>query len=172
MSKYEQMYEACELTRREWFAHRDRCLGYITSLVNGFSDYCEIPYGRLTFLRSNDLSGEEKQYTQPDDGERYTLMDAIKYDEEDGYWHLGIGILLTPPGRLPSYWVSFALCVTENNEKATIKIGWAGKPLEICIEDSDQCDRFYEWVCENIKQSFGPRKSTQLPIGFDARISA
>jgi hypothetical protein len=169
MSKYEEMRDAADTARKNWSQNRDRCWGYISTLVNGLIAYCEIPepLDRITFLKWNEATGERRAYREAEDGMRYTLPGATVFDREDGYWHLGVCVTLSPPGTLPSQWVSFALCVTEHEGKPMVKIGIPGKPRQIDLNDPRQCNEFYESIVDNIKSSFSDsRKSDSKRIGF------
>ncbi len=169
MSKYEEMREVAHATRRNWIQYRDRSWGYMAALVNGFMDYCEVPkdMDQITFLKWNEKTGEQRTYREAEEGQHYTLMGATVFDPEDGYWHLGVCITLTPPGTFPPQWVSFALCVTEHEGKPMVKVGVNGKPRQIDLNVQDQCKVFYDGIVENIKQSFGDsKKSDSKRIGF------
>jgi hypothetical protein len=167
VSKYEEIRDVAAAARKSWISQRDRCWSYMGNLVNGFVKYCGVPFGQITYLRSNEASGELRAYREPEDGGRYTLLRAIVFDDEDGYYHLGLCVTLTPPNVFPPQWVSFALCVTEKDGKPTVKIGFVGEPRQIDLNDASQCGAFYEGIVESLKQCFrDPKKSNSKTIGF------
>jgi hypothetical protein len=126
-----------------------------------------IPPEKVTFLRSNDLPGEERIYSPPEDSrQQYTLPGAVTFDKDDDYWHLGVSITLSPAGIFPERWVGIVLCVTESEGQALLKLGMNGKPRTIDFNDPRQCTELYDETAEYLKGLFdNPRKLTKQ-IGF------
>jgi hypothetical protein len=154
MSKYEDMVGAAAAAQTNWSQHRDRCLGYVKFFVNGLMAYAEIPPDQITFLRWNGATGNDRKYTEVEEGDKYTAMGATALDEADGYWHLGIRISLVHSAALLPRWVFFVLCAAEEDKKPMVKIGVDGKPIQIDLNDPTQCNAFYDTIVEGIKQCF------------------
>jgi hypothetical protein len=169
MSKYEEMAGAAAAAQTDWNQHRDRCLGYLKFLANGLITYAEIPPDQVTFLRWNGETGDDRKYSEAAEDDPYELMDAIALDEGDGYWHLGLRISLLHSGALLPRWVSFVLCAAEQDQKPMVKIGVNGKPIPINLNDTAQCNAFYETIVEGIKQCFRPTadSASQKATGFE-----
>jgi hypothetical protein len=143
-----------------------RCWGYLATLMNGLVVYCGIPLERVTYLRWNEATGEERAYKAPEKGQ-YTLPGATEFDQEDGYWHLGVRIELSPPTLFPPEWVFFPLCVTEHEGKPLVKLGVAGEPRRVNPDDPADRNALYEVIFETIKQCYdSSKKSASKSIGF------
>ena len=167
MFKYEEMCEAAETARKKWIEYREHCWRDMGALVHGLATYCAIPIDRITFLRWNKAKGEAGKYTEAEEGMKYTLTGAMEYDDTDRFWRLGVCITLSPPGVIPEHYVSFALCLSQHDGKAIVKVGDIGKPYEIEFDRLAQCNDFYDGIVESVKQSFSdPQKPGPKTIGF------
>jgi hypothetical protein len=161
------MCEAAELARKAWFAQQERCWRYFFSLMNGLIEYSVIPPERITYLCWNGLVGEERNYTGPENGGQFTLPGAVKFDEDDGFWHLGVHIALRPPNHFPPTAVSFVLCVKDQDGQPLLKIGLDGKTSLLNMSDPIQVNSFYDRIIEDVNRCFRePNKSKQKSIGF------
>lgn len=167
MSKYEELCGVATTKRKDWIAQRDRCWNYLGRLVHGFANYCGIPSDQLRFLRWNGITGDGRAYLDAETGSRYALPGATVFDDEDGYYHLGLRILLSPSNVLPPMWVSFILCVTEKDGKLVARIGLVGEGHQIDLNDLNRCEKFYESIVEKLKESFqDSKKKANSKIGF------
>jgi hypothetical protein len=167
MSKYDEMCAAADLARKEWIDVRQRCWNYLALFMKGLKDYCEIPADRVTYLRWNGLKGEERDYARADGGGSFTLPGAAEFDEDDGFWHLGVHITLRPPGHFPPTAVSFVLCVKVQKGQSILKIGIDGKECQVDPSEPAQAQAFYDRVLEDVKRSFlEPNSSKHKSIGF------
>lgn len=166
MSKYDEICQASANAARRWNEYRERSWGYLAAIVHGLKTHCGVPEGKIAYLRSNELPGEQRRYRLPEDGGHYTLPGAVTFDREDDCWHLGVSITLSPEGTFPEMWVGGVLYVTENNGQAIVKLGKNGKPLTIDFNDPKQCADLCDEIAEFLKVSFDdPRKITKQ-IGF------
>jgi hypothetical protein len=169
MSKYEQMSAAAEKGRKDFYKFRDRSWNSLSKLVQGFVSYCEIPPGQITFLKWNGERDDLRGYTEAEDGRKWTFLGAIDFDEEDGFWHVGVCITLSKPGHFPQDWASYVFCVTESKGKTLVKIGLIGKPQAIDLSDQMTCGVLYQSVVDHILE----RVTEPLPtpkakgIGFE-----
>ena len=162
MSKYQEMCDAAAVALRTKNKSRPRCLENMAKLVNGFITYCEVPRGRVIFLRWNGAKGvAESRYKATEGGQPFSLPHAMVLDEENGYWNLGVRIVFS------SGMVFFVLCVSEYEGKPRFKTTVVGKPHQVDLDDPSQCNEFYDDIVESIKQSFrDPGRSSSTPIGF------
>lgn len=161
-SKYEEMCEIAETARKDWIARRERARQHMASLVVGMLSYCGIPNERVAYLRWNE---QEENYSEPEKG-KYFLAGAMAFDD-DGTCRLGVCVILTPPGTFPERWASFGLSVSEQGGKVLAQLG-PSKPAPIDLNDSRQCNEFFDSIVENIKRSFArPQKADGAEtIGF------
>jgi len=167
MSKYDEMCAAAESARKEWFAKQERCWKCLFSLMGGLMNYCGVPDDRITYLRWNGLNGVERNYSRPEGGGSYTLPGATYFDEEDGFWHLGVHIALGPPGHLPPTAVTFVLCVEDQAGHSMLKIGIDGNVGQMDPTDPTQVNAFCDRIFENVKQSFHePNSPKRKSLGF------
>ncbi|MGO8759026.1 MAG: hypothetical protein ACLQG3_12955 [Terracidiphilus sp.] len=167
MSKYDEMCAAAESARNKWFEQRHRCWRCLNLLMGGLEDYCGIPADRITYLHWNGLNGEERNYSRPEGGRSFTLPGATDFDEEDGFWHLGVHIALRPPGHLPPTAVAFVLCVKDQAGQSMLKIGIDGKVGQVDPTDRTQVNAFCDRIFENVKQSFRePNSPKRKSLGF------
>jgi len=161
-SKYEEICHASANAVKGWNEYRERSWGYLSMIVRGLITHCGVPQEKITFLRSNELPGEQRRYSPPEDGGLYTLPGAATFDEEDNSWHLGVSITLSPAGTFPERWVGVVLCVTENKSQAIVRLGKNGKPHTIDFNDPKHCADLCDEIAEFLKASFDdPRKITQ-----------
>jgi hypothetical protein len=165
MNRYEEICEASDNAVRRWSEYRERSWGYLMKIVQGLVTHCGVPPDKIAFLRSNDLPGEARRYSPPEDGGFYTLPGAATF-EEDGYWHLGISVTLSPKGTFPARWIGAIVCVTENGGQADVKIGANGKSRTVNFSDAKQCAIFCDELAVFLKERFdNPQKITRQ-IGF------
>lgn len=168
MSKYDEMREAAAVRRKDWIACRDRNLRYLIALVNGFVEYCGIPSNQYTFLRWHRAEGETPVYKEAQDNMEYSLPAAVVFDEEDGYWHLGMRVRLTPPGVFPTDWFFFAFCVTEEEGGPMVKVA-SFKPTRVDFSDANWRSVLYDPLVEDVKRGPSDTKKGGLEgIGFTA----
>lgn len=161
MTRYDEICQASTDAVKRWQEYRERSWGYLWAIVSGLITHCGVPQEKLTYLRSNELPGEQRRYKPPENG-LYTLPGAVTFDEEDDCWHLGVSITLSPAGAYPKRWVGVVLCVTENDGQAIVKLGKNGKPHTIDFKDPKQCADFCDEIAEVLKASFDdPRKITE-----------
>jgi len=166
MSKYEEICQASAKEVKRWSEYRERSWGYLATIVRGLMKHCGVPQEKITYLRSNELPGEQRRYHLPEDGGHYTLPGAVTFDKEDDCWHLGVSITLSPAGTFPERWIGVVLCVTESEGQPIVKLGMNGKPRTIDFNDPKQCAGLYDEIAEVLKGAFeNPRKITKQ-IGF------
>jgi hypothetical protein len=165
MNRYEEICEASKNAVRRWNEYRERSWGHLSTIVQGLVTHCGVPRDNITFLRSNDLPGEDRRYSRPQDGGFYTLPGAVTF-EEDESWHLGISITLSPKGSFPERWIGAVVCVSENDGQAQVKIGVNGKPRTLDFNDTKQCASFCDELAVFLKERYdNPQKITNQ-IGF------
>jgi hypothetical protein len=173
MSKYDELCQASREAERKGSEYRERCWRDMAAIVMGFVKYCGIPVERVTFLKSNGLPGDQRTFSAPDDGGRYTLIGATEYDKDDDFWNLGIYIDLRPPTILPPRWISFAFFLTEREHKTVVKLGALGKAHELDTSNRTQCEAFYDEVVDTLKGAMSdPRGKQAKAIGFVANQPA
>jgi hypothetical protein len=169
MSQYDEICQASSNAVKTWNEYRQRSWGYLITIVRGLITHCGVPQEKITYLRSNELPGEERRYSPPEDGGHYTLPGAVTFDEEDNSWHLGVSITLSPAGTFPERWVGVVLRVTENNGQAIVNLGKKGKPHTIDFNDPKQCADLCDEITDFMKAACDdPRKITEKSavIGF------
>jgi hypothetical protein len=169
MSKYQEMSDAAAQGRKDFIIYQGRSWQNLATLVAGLRSYCEIPPGQIKFLRWNGLTGDDRSFTEPHDGGKWSLPGAITFEEEDEYWHLGVCVTLTNPGTFPENWFSFELCVSERQGQLMVKIGVVGTPRVLDLSDAAQCADFYdEIVNDALERISEPRsKSRAKKMGFE-----
>jgi hypothetical protein len=169
MTKYEEMSAAAAQERIEFSAYRERSLNNLLWLVRGFITYCAIPESRVKFLRWNGLTGDDWKYSEPTDGGSWTVPEAVSFDDEGEFWHLGLFVALTEPGALPENWFSFAFCVSEQQQQLMVRVGFTGKPRPLDPANAAQCAEFYEEIVTQFSKRLKEpqRKPGQRKAGFD-----
>ena len=168
MSRYGELYETALSGQKYWSEYRDRSFRNLHSIVRALVAYCEIPGDKITYLLSNNAKGEARRYRESEDGQMYSIPGAARFDTDDGHWHLGVSVTLTPSGTFPERWVGFVLCITENDEgKLMVKIGPNGKPRQIDLTNPAQseslCDDIFQVLNQRPQYS---RKSSSRALGF------
>jgi hypothetical protein len=166
-SKYEEMCAAAESARKEWAGQSERCLGYMSTILSGFLDYCGILPDQISLLRWNEVTGPGQAYLEKREGGAYLLSDAIVFDEKDGYWHLGLAITVSLCGVFPPSWFGFAVCVKEKDGQVVVKTGLDGMPRQLDLNQPSQCNAFYEGLARICELSLRDgRKSPSKRLGF------
>lgn len=155
------MRSAAIAANRDWRAYEARCGQSMKQFVEGFISYCGISLSDIRFLRWDDT---EQTYSESNDGMMYTLPGALKYDEKEGCWRLGLSITLTP-----AQWVAFGLTLTESEDgKWMVKAAGDKSPRQINFSDSNQCNGFYDEIVAKILAAFKTRKpGSDRIIGFN-----
>jgi hypothetical protein len=172
MSQYDEICRASSNAVKTWNEYRERSWGYLSMIVRGLITHCGVPQEKITFLRSNELPGEQRRYRPPEDRGLYTLPGAVTFDEEDNSWHLGVAITLSPAGTFPERWVGVVLCVTENNGQATVRLGKNGKPRTIDFNDPHQCADLCDEIAEFLRAAFDdPRKITEASSNNPLKVT-
>jgi hypothetical protein len=161
-SKYEEMCDVARTARTNWSAHHQRCRQYMASLVVGMLKYCEVPSERVRYLRWN---REEETFSEPEKG-NYFFPSAMVFDDA-GDCRLGLSFVLTPPEeRFSEQWAAFGLYLFEKAGKVHAQLG-LNKPMPIDLNDTAQCNKFYDVVVDSIKRAFTePQKPGAASIGF------
>jgi len=128
--------------------------------VFDFIAHCGIPADKLRYLRWNDV---EQGYLEPDDGGKFTLFGAFKFDDDEQSWRLGISIILSQ-----TQWVAFGLTLAELNDgKWMVKVAGDKSSRPFDTSDSTQCNQLYDDIVTKISASYKTRKSTpERVIGF------
>lgn len=172
MTTYKEMCDVAALTRKEHNDYQQRAWGYFISIVKGLVEHCEIPDDRIVYMKWNGRVGEDRVYSMDRDGGRYTLVGAVDFDLSDGFWHLGVKIILTPANSFPHQYVTFLLCVNEQNKVPTVKIGLNAKPRIMHFENLTERDAFCDEIADSIVKDFTePQKPTDGRIGFSVGTS-
>jgi len=167
MTKYKELQQAQKDAAKSWYDFRERSWRYYFKFIGGLIDYCAIPDAHLTYLKWNLESGEDRRYTEAEGGSKYTLPGALEFDEEGGFWHLGVSITLSEPGHFPVRWVSFLLCINEIEGKPVVRIGLDGKGQTLDMDDEGQRGALYESIVNQWLKMFAePRKRKAKTLGF------
>lgn len=163
MSKFDEMCSAYVSARNKGIAYRDRSFENLGRLVQGLVSYCEIPESHFCYLPLKET---------PVEGRQYGLAGAIHFDD-DGYWHLGLQLLLRDnESQFSQSRILVVLCLCEQDEKVMVKIGANGKERELDMNDESQCVVFYNDVVEIVKRWFSQlresmeKSGTLRTIGF------
>ena len=158
-TKYEEMCNAVVTSQRNIDQYRDHCWNYLATLYNGFVMYSGVPQENITFLKWNGSDDDLSQFSQPENGEQYTLQGAAVLGE-DGFWRLGVRIFLKP---MATVW--FAFFVAEQNGHPVVKIG--DKTFNPDLQNADSRNEVYEEIISRIKDAFSfPKKVRSKSIGF------
>ena len=144
-TRYEEMCEAALADAKERGLYRDRCWQALSKFVAGFVRYCQIPDNNLIFARWNGLTGDQKRYLEPDNGQ-YLLLGAASL-EDDGRWSVGIRL------GLGNRFVSFVVYVFEKDGISTIAIG-PTEPVPFSTESDERNIAIYVELVEKIKKCF------------------
>jgi hypothetical protein len=137
MSKYTEVVDAVHASQTKWSDFRDRCWWNLSTLYREFVTYCEIPRDAIK------LTPTDKE---PEENTTYALSGAVHFGE-DGYWHLGILIILAPQRILIEF------CLTEKDGKLHVRAG-SGKGRPIDMTRAADRDAFYDEVVDDIKRYF------------------
>jgi len=168
MSKYREICEAASNAGKSWINYRDASWKHISDLVNGFVRYCEIPLDRVAFWCWNERTDEERSYLPAEEGKKYTMFGATKFDRSDRCWHLAVCITLSEPGPFEE-WAAFLLCVTDAAGKAMARVGLQDKLRQIDLGDPSQCNQFYDDIVKALVEAFrGNQTPGPKTIGFTA----
>lgn len=167
MTKYEEMCEAAKNARKEFLAYQQRSWGYFGAIINGLQTHCGVPVDKITYLKWNGHQEEARQYLAAEEGMKYALPGAIDYDEINGFWNLGILITVTPDNVFPKQWVTFALCIKEQNQTPLVKIGLDGKAQLVQLENLGARNQYCEMIAEQVIKAFSdPTEPGSKVIGF------
>jgi hypothetical protein len=167
MTKYEEMCSAANNARKEFLDCQQRCWAYFYSIIGGLEDHCGVPKEKITYLKWNGQRDGTRRYLPAEPGITYTLPGAIDYDETDGFWHLGLRIVLGPDNVAPKPWVTFALCIKEQNQTPMVKVGIDGKPRTIFLDNENARNQYCEIITEEAVKAFSnPTEPGIKVIGF------
>jgi hypothetical protein len=167
MTKYEEMCAAAKTARNEFDAYRIRCVGYLGGIIGALQSHCGVPSGKITFLKWDGQREEPRNYLAADPPMKYALPGAMEYDEEDEFWHLGVSISLTENNFFPKQWVSFVLCVREQNQVPVVRTGLNGKAQVVRVDNEDARKKYCETLTDRIVETLrDPAKPELKAIGF------
>jgi hypothetical protein len=168
MSSYQEMCETAETERKGFLEQRDRCWGYLFSIVSGLLDHCGVPQDQLAYLKWNGLHGTARRYVDAGDDGEYTLPGATDYDTEDGCWHLGVRIGLTPHNTFPKQYVAFVICVSEQNNFPVVKIGINEKLKHVHLSSEGARNLFCDGLVQQAVKAIANRNTrVSRTIGFE-----
>lgn len=143
VTKYAEICEVVQATRKSEDEYRDRCWKYMGTLLSGFLSYCAIPQERVMLLKWNGLRGDASKFTAPEDAGIYSMAGATVLDE-DGFWRLGLRI------SFGSAAIAFAFWVGEQDGGPITKI--ADKTWKLDFSNQHQCEEFYDEVVRRVKE--------------------
>ena len=162
MANYSEMRDAALNAQQRFNGMRDRAYGCLGKVVQGLITHCQVPQDKITFLKWNGGLDEQRHYYPADAGQRYSLQGAAVFDDSDGYWHLGIRISLTQ-----LQFVSFALCVTQQDGTIKVKTGVDAKPQTLNIDNEAELRAYCESIADKVIQVYAePKSSESRTFGF------
>jgi hypothetical protein len=138
MSKYTDLCEAVGQARQTWYKFRDGCLKDTVALVEGFAKYCEIPRENIFF---SPLDKEPTERTN------YMIPGAMHFGE-DGFWHLGLGLIFSGQRVL------LEICVSQRKGKTIVKLGTDGQHRELDLTQEGQRNAFYDEIIGKLNNYF------------------
>jgi len=145
MSKFEELCKSYATARENYFNYRNACWDFASHLVSGMIDYFQCPKEQVKFIP---LKGDEKP------GSVYTLMGAMHLDD-DTFWHLGVGLTLyIAPNVFPHETILLPLLIKKVTDYFIVKLDGHQKEFKIHIDKTDEFDTFYEFVFQQIQETY------------------
>ena len=117
----------------------------------------------------------ERTFRSSEDG-AYNLPGAMVFDPKDGFWRVGVRVVLSLNVH-PERYTFFVLAITERNSRTVLLGPPDGEEQEIDVNNTQQLERLAESIADSIKSAFrkGPlayRKSkSQRRIGFQVALT-
>jgi hypothetical protein len=123
-------------------------------------------------------------WTPPIDGKRnfslitptYTLPGAMVFDPADGFWRLGVRLILSK-NTFPERRLFFVLAITERGGKTILLAPSDGQERELDPNDPEQMDVLAESIADSIKRTLDAEplaylksESSKKEIGFHVSI--
>jgi hypothetical protein len=122
MSKYEEICEEFKTADLEWRERERRCRDYMQGLADGFLAHRGVPGDRINLMRWSGQSEAGDEYRlAPPETLRYGIQQAMRFDESDGYWYLGLRINI---GRARLGWL-FTM------RRDLLEVNWEGRVVMI-----------------------------------------
>ncbi len=163
MNKFQEMCNSFTKSCNNFFSYRDECMGFLTNLINGFIEYCEIPKEQIKCIPLNQELKENWQYT---------VLGSMHLDD-DTYWHIGLILTLyRAPNTFPHQPVKMIFKVKKNQDCFLLRFGEVEDVFEIRNPEGD-LPKYYDFVVRSIKshfeeglQRFLENSATIKKIGF------
>jgi hypothetical protein len=161
MSKYDDIVKVAADASAAAEASEARCVEYVEKLTKGFSDYCNIPEIRMQYFKWK--TGD----TMP----RFSAgtavpSQAMTFDKQDGFWHLGIALDLFNKRSGPLGFVAFVILVADEAEAVVVKLLSDDKPRAVDLGVPQSYEEFYNLIIELVKQAVSGRGSASKILGF------
>ncbi|MDR3764444.1 MAG: hypothetical protein P4M01_10145 [Acidobacteriota bacterium] len=162
MANYNDMRNAALKSQQQFNSMQERVYSCFAKIVRGLITYSQVPQDAITLLKWNGSTSDERDYCPAEPGKMFTLPGATIFDDSDGYWHLGLCIGLTQ-----LQFVSFVLCITEQDGAAKVKTGVSGKAQTLNFEDESSVRAYCESICEQAVRVYSePTSSASRTFGF------
>jgi hypothetical protein len=123
MTVYEELQQAAEDHQRRWHDLDRRMMTGLGRIVHAFETLCAVPKDQegVIFSRwdGNPPIDGKRIYRVPDNGGVYTLPGAVRFHPEDGFWRLGVRLVLSQ-NIIPMRSSFFVLTITERKGKTIL----------------------------------------------------
>jgi hypothetical protein len=154
MTIYEELVDAAEKHRQQWIQIENRVRQSLTTIVHTFALHCGVPSSAVLYSRWDGRSvvDGERTFRSAEDG-AYNLPGAMVFDPKDGFWRLGVRVVLSL-NVFPERYSFFVLAITERNGKTILLAPPDGEEQEIDVSNTQQLERLAESIADSIKRAF------------------
>ncbi len=162
MANYSDMCNAARNAQLQLYARKERAFASFSKILQGMITHCGVPQEAITFLKWNGEGEENRLYLPAEEGQLYSMQAATQFDESDKYWHLGVRIRLSQ-----LQFVTFALCVGEEDGALKVKAGNGGEPQNFALDSEAEIKMICNSIAEAVILVYSdPRNSTMKEVGF------
>jgi hypothetical protein len=162
MANYNDMCNAARNAQLQTYTRKERAFASFSRILQGLITYCGVPQEAITFLKWNGEGEENRRYLPAEDGQLYSMQAATQFDDSDKYWHLGVRIRLSQ-----LQFVTFALCVGDEDGTLKVKAGDRGKPQNLALDSDTEIKVLCDSIAEAVIQVYSdPKNSAMKDVGF------
>jgi hypothetical protein len=176
MTIYDELVKAAEEHSQRWIQIENRVRQSLFTIVHSFALHCGVPSDAVVYLRWDGKPAiDGKRTFRAAEGGPHNLPGAMVFDPEDGFWRIGVRVILSR-NIIPERYSFFVLAVTERDGKTILLAPPDGEEQEIDTKNTQEAERLAESIASSIKSAFRKkplayRKSkSQRRIGFKVDI--
>jgi hypothetical protein len=139
MNKFDEICEAYKNSRHEFFDYEGECRKFVVQIVQGLIKYLRCPKEQIKYYPINE---------EPEKNTEYHIGGAMEFNDNDRFWHIGLGITIYEAPRVyPQETIRAELLIKKVDDQYHVKFGKRGKLFKL---PEDDIDNFYNHIYESL----------------------